>query len=117
MRRAAVGLDSVLTCRDLAGALRDPHQALEGFQVIAGRDPQNMEARRDVARAYQGTGIVLGEASRRQEALETDRKALAIYEELNRADPTSGENASYITSLRTRIGALERDKSDLRRSK
>lgn len=94
-------------CRDLAASLRDEHQALDAFQRIAERDVQNLEARRDVANVYWNLGMVLGEAGRRREALEADRQALAIYEVLAQADPSSAENAGYIANERERIAALE----------
>lgn len=95
-------------CRDLAGALRDVHGALESFERLADEDPHNLEARRDVANSYKTAGEFLGEAGRRLEALEMSRKALAVYEELGRADPTSAENATFLAQVRAQIAALER---------
>ena len=95
-------------CRDLAGAMRDQHEALGRFERLANEDPHNLEARRDVANAYQTGGQVLGEAGRRVEGLEMSRKAMAIFEELGRADPASAENATYLAQVRAQIAAIER---------
>ena len=114
---ADVGLLRWKCCRDLAGALRDEHEALAGFRRNADREPQNLEARRDVADANRNIGLILGEANRRREALEADAQALAIYEELGRADPTSQENKAYITAVQARIAALQRSALDGERSK
>jgi hypothetical protein len=89
--------------------LRDLREAVDRFQGIASSEPHNLEARRDVADACQKIGVVLGETGRRREALETDHKALAVYEELGRADPTSGENTGHIAAVRAHIASLERD--------
>jgi eukaryotic-like serine/threonine-protein kinase len=105
---ADIGMLRWKCCRDLAASLRDEHEALAAFQRIAARDPQNLEARRDVANVYQDIGTVLGDAGRRREALEADRKALAIYEALGQTDPASAENAGYIADERARIAELER---------
>lgn len=94
-------------CRDLAGAMRDLDQAVNRFQGISNADAHNLEARRDVADACQKIGVVMAEAGRRSEALAADRKALSIYEELGRADPTSRENADYIADVRARLAALK----------
>lgn len=94
-------------CRDLAGALRDEYEALAGFQKNSDRDPRNLEARRDVANAFRDLGLVLGEAGRRPEALGADRKALAIYQELDRSDPSSQENNRYIVDVQVRIAELQ----------
>jgi tetratricopeptide (TPR) repeat protein len=95
-------------CRDLAGAMRDVHEAMESFVHIAGEDPHNLEARRDVANSYITGGAILGEAGRRLEALEMHRKALPVYEELGRSDPANAENAAYLAQVRAQIAALER---------
>jgi tetratricopeptide (TPR) repeat protein len=93
-------------CRDLAGALRDIHDALSGFGGIADQDPDNMEARRDIANAKKNLGWILGEAGRLKEALEANREALAIYERVRRADPSSQEDAGYVADVQARIAAL-----------
>ncbi len=108
---ADIGLLRWNCCRDLAGALRDEREALDGFRRIADRDPQNLEARRDVAGVYNKLGAILGEAGRRSEAMEANHEALAIYQELGRADPTSGENAGYLDEVRARIAAVERERA------
>ena len=105
---ADVGILRWKCCRDLAGALRDVGEALSGFERLAGREPQNLEARRDVADVNEKLGVILGEAGRRVEALEADRKALAIYEELGRADPSSGENVGHLAAIRAQIAAVAR---------
>ncbi len=103
-----IGLLRWKCCRDQAGALRDLEEARNSFERIAAVDSQNLEAQRDVADVNQKIGVVLAESGRREAALATDRKALALYEELGRADPSSGENAGYIKAVRSRIAALER---------
>ena len=113
IRRLADGLTSIgeyrwKCCGDLAGALRDEREASAAFQQILERDPQNVEARRDVANAYNNLGRILGEAHRPSEGLEALRKALALYEQVSRADPTSAEDASYVAEMRARIAAIER---------
>src|SRR5262249_33440732 len=97
-------------CRDLAGALRDIHDALNGFGSIADQDPENLEARRDVANAKKNLGWILGEAGRLEEALEANREALAIYQRVRHADPDSQEDAGYIAEVQARIGALAENK-------
>jgi len=67
-----------------------------------------MEARRDFADTSGKTGVVLAAVNRRPQALAADRKALAIYEELARVDPTSRENADYAAATRARIATIER---------
>ncbi len=93
-------------CRDLSGSLRDLHESLDRFEILAAADPDNLEARRDVADLNRQIGAVLAEAGRTHEALEPSRKALAIYEQLQRADPTSLENVGYLTEVRARLAAL-----------
>lgn len=95
-------------CSDLDGALRDIHDAVAAFRAIAGQDQENMEARRDLANAYKNLGVILGEAGRRAEALDANRKALAIYQLVSRADPNSQEDAAYIAEVQSRIGGLAR---------
>jgi Ser/Thr protein kinase RdoA (MazF antagonist) len=94
----------------LAGALRDQEAALAGFLRIADRDGQNLEARRDIANVYNNIGSVLGQAHQRSRALEANHKALAIYEDLSRTDPTSAENRRYMSDVRARIASLEHEK-------
>ena len=93
-------------CGDLAGAMRDVLAALQSFERLAVEDPHNLDARRDVANAYKIGGEILGKGGRRPEALEMSRKALAVYEELGRADPASAENAGFLTQVRDQIAAL-----------
>jgi non-specific serine/threonine protein kinase/serine/threonine-protein kinase len=95
-------------CRDLSGAMRDVHAALESFERVAHEDPHDREARRDVANTYKVGGECLAEAGRRLEALEMSRKALALYEELGRADPASAENVAFLSQVRTQIARLDR---------
>jgi len=95
-------------CRDLEGALRDVREAADIFQRIVDRDSQNVEARRDLANAYSMFGVLLQQADRSSEAEDMNRKALALYEQVARADPTSAEDAKYVDRMRTRIAALER---------
>jgi tetratricopeptide (TPR) repeat protein len=97
-------------CRDLAGALRDIHSALSGFGGIADQDPDNMEARRDIANAQKNLGWILGEAGQLKEALQANREALAIYEQVRGADPSSQEDAGYIAEVQSRIAALAESK-------
>ena len=101
--------------RDFQGAIRDAREALSTFESIAAADPQNLEARRDVASAYENVGLILGDAGgelgRVREAISADRKALNLYEQLGRADPTSGENAASIRDVAGRIAALENSRS------
>ena len=59
-----------------------------------------------VAGSHHRLGEVLAEAGRSREALGASLKALAIYEELARADPSSMENTAYIAEVRARIAAL-----------
>src|SRR5207249_10231758 len=101
-----IGLSRWKCCRDLTGALRDLQESLQGFQQIAAADRENLEAQRDVADGYAHIGLVLGEAGRRNEALQNNRRALAIYEELARRDPNSEQNAGNAASVRARITAL-----------
>jgi tetratricopeptide (TPR) repeat protein len=94
-------------CRDLSGAIQDARKSLESFQRLAEENPHNAEARRDVGNAYMTVGGFLGEAGRRLEARTMNRKALAVYEELERTDPASAENATYLAEVRARIASLE----------
>ena len=96
--------------QDLTGAMRDFREALAILQALSEADTTNLEARRDVAGVYQGIGATLGEAGRRGEGVEALRKALAIYEEISRADPNSQEDAGYVATVQKRIAALERDR-------
>jgi non-specific serine/threonine protein kinase/serine/threonine-protein kinase len=95
-------------CRDLAGALRDEQEALAGFQSNAARDPQNLEAQRDIGNTQGTLGRILEEAGHRLKALEWERKALAKYEALYRADPGSAENSAYLRDTKAHIALLER---------
>ena len=104
---AEIGLLRWRCCQDLAGALRDEEAALNGFQRILARDGQNLEARRDIANAYNNLGSVLGQAHQRSRALDANHRALAIYEELSRTDPTSEENRRNAAEVRARIATLE----------
>jgi non-specific serine/threonine protein kinase/serine/threonine-protein kinase len=113
-RRLADGLADIGArrwhcCQDLAGALRDEEAALNGFQRILARDGQNLEARRDVANVYNNLGSILGQAHQRSRALDANHRALAIYEDLSRTDPTSEENRRYAAEVRARIATLERE--------
>jgi eukaryotic-like serine/threonine-protein kinase len=103
-----IGMSRWRCCRDLAGAMRDVQEAVESFERLGAQDPHNMEARRDVANSYKTAGEVLGESGRRIEALEMTRKAVAVYEELGRADPASAENATFLAQVRAQIALLER---------
>jgi tetratricopeptide (TPR) repeat protein len=104
----SIALSRWRCCRDLAGAIRDARAALDGFQLVAGENPQDTEARRDLANTYMTIGGLLGDAGRRLEALEMNRQALAAYEELERSDPASAENATFLAQVRARIASLER---------
>jgi tetratricopeptide (TPR) repeat protein len=101
-----IGLLRWKCCRDLTGSLRDLRESRERFEKLAAADPQNLEARRDVADVHRTVGQVLTEAGRTAEALDASTKALTIYEELARADPSSMENAAYIATVRARIAGL-----------
>jgi tetratricopeptide (TPR) repeat protein len=113
LRRLADGLYEIgllrwRCCQDLAGALRDEEAARDAFQRILARDAENLEARRDVANAYNNLGIILGEAGQRSTAQEANHQALAMYEHIDRADPTDEENRRYVSEVRARIAALDR---------
>ena len=112
LRNVADGLADIGILRwkcshGLAASLSDLHDALRRFQSLAAADPRNLEARRDLADTFQKIGLVMAEAGRPPAALEADRKALAIYEELEHADPASRENADHIAAVRNRIASLE----------
>jgi len=115
--KAGIGLLRWLCCHDLAGALRDEEDARAGFQRIVDRDAQNLEAKRDLANVYNNIGRILGVADQQAEALKADRKAMAIYEQLDRADPTSVENRRYLSEVRARVAALERAPASPSRAK
>lgn len=96
------------TClRDFDGAMTDLRQALDIFERLATADPQNMEARRDLANAYWELGVVLGEAGRRNQGLTASRKSLAIVQELDRADPASAENTAMLEAVQMQLHKLE----------
>jgi tetratricopeptide (TPR) repeat protein len=103
----SIGLSRWSCCRDLDGALRDDREALKMFEQLAKEDPDNLEARRDVANTYMTGGEILGKAGRRPEALNMYRKAEAVYEGLRRADPASAENVAFLAEVRTQVAALE----------
>ena len=96
-------------CRDFA-ALGDVRAAIAEFQTIADQDPQNLEARRDVAGAHFAMGAILGELDRRNGAMDAYRKALALYESVSRADPNSQEDVGYVANVRAQITAIESGK-------
>jgi non-specific serine/threonine protein kinase/serine/threonine-protein kinase len=102
-----VGRSRWKCCGDLTGAMRDYHQALEWFQIIAAADQQNLEARIDIANAWYSIGGILGEARRLPDALNASRKALAIYEDVSRADPANRETTLFIANTRRQIRALD----------
>jgi hypothetical protein len=77
------------------------------FLALTTGEPQNLELKRDLGNAWWALGFVLGEAKQKNRAIEAERKALAIYEELGRADPTSAENALSIALARSRMQELE----------
>ena len=104
----SIGESRWKSSRDLAGAMRDFSEALEHFQKLAAADPRNLEARRDVANVFHAMGTPLAEAGHRSEALSAFQRALVLYEDVARGDPTSREDAGYITETRSRIAALER---------
>jgi hypothetical protein len=95
-------------CGDLTGSLRDLRESRESLEKLAAADPENLEARRDIAGVHSLIGQVLGEAGRTREALGASLKALIAYEELARADPSSMEDAGYIAKLKARITVLTR---------
>jgi eukaryotic-like serine/threonine-protein kinase len=111
-RRLADGLLTVANtrwycCRDTSRTLAQTQQALAMFQELVNADPQNAEARRDVANTLQLRGRVLGEIGLRREALAADREALAIYEDLRRADATDRENDIAIGIVNSQLAVLE----------
>jgi eukaryotic-like serine/threonine-protein kinase len=96
------------TCRhDFDGTMTDLRQATDVFERLVSADPQNIEARRDLANVYWELGIVLTEAGRKTRALAANRKALAILQGLEQADPASVENARLLTAVRGRLHKLE----------
>jgi len=94
-------------CHDPASALRYLRESLARFQELSSADPENLEARRDVANLNREIGDVLAEAGQASDGVEFSRKALGVYEELQRADPTNSENAGNIADVRARIAAVE----------
>jgi tetratricopeptide (TPR) repeat protein len=101
-----IGLLRWKCCRDLTGALHDLRESRESFERLAAADPQNLEARRDLASVDNSSGEVLAEAGRSREALDASLKALTAYEEIALADPSSKEDAAYVAKMRARIAAL-----------
>jgi len=111
-RPLADGLLSVaqsrwVCCGEFHTAISEIHEALDHFERLARTDPQNEEARRDLANAYGVLASALSGAHQESEALEATRRALAIREELERADPTDGENKSLLNQIRTRAGGRQ----------
>jgi serine/threonine protein kinase len=102
-----IGLSRWKCCDDFDGATRDLRESLDSFRRLADADPHNLEAKRDVGNAWLTLSAVLTEAGRRQEALAISRTALDIFDELDRADPDSRENADFMETARKRIAALE----------
>ena len=103
-----IGLLRWKCCGDLNGALRDLGESRESCEKLAAADPQNLEARRDLADVHSVVGEVLAEAGRKREAFGASLKALVIYEELARADPSSMENAGYVAKVRARMAGLQK---------
>jgi eukaryotic-like serine/threonine-protein kinase len=104
---ADIGLLRWQCCHDLDGAMRNFSEAAHTFEALAAAETADMEARRDIADVCGKMGAVLGEAGRRTRALQADHKALNIYQELARLDPSSGENAGYISAVTSHIEMLK----------
>jgi hypothetical protein len=94
-------------CRDLERALAEMHEALDTFEHLAAAEPQNIEAKRDLGTAVSAIGLLLGEVGRKKDAAAADRRAVAIFEQLDRADPTSYENRKLLETVRSRVAALK----------
>lgn len=91
---------------DLGQAVRETEEALVMFRRLSAAEPQNAEARFDLANAYESLATVLTEDGQGTDALKAHREALAIYAELYRADPANGESARFADGVRDQMTAL-----------
>ncbi|MGH9934643.1 MAG: protein kinase domain-containing protein, partial [Blastocatellia bacterium] len=82
--------DLLRTTGDTPGALRHYQQSLALRQSLIldpPSDPKDMPARLDLASSYQRIGDVLAMTGKRAEALENQRRALAVFEQAVAAGP------------------------------
>lgn len=87
---------------DYDGAMADYLAAMRAFQSVVDADPANKEAQRDVADAYDFAARTSQEAGKSADATKWNRKALEIYEALQRADPQNADYARNIEQAKSR---------------
>ncbi len=107
----SIALSRVKCCNDVAGALRDDNEALSAFQKISNAEPQNIEARIDLANGYEGLAAILTLADRPSDALQAHIQALDIYTEVGRADPTNSEIAYFAKRTQSQVRAIQESQS------
>ena len=91
---------------DTAGALDQLQRAADVFRKATGRYPSNAAIRRNLAIADSAVSDVLLALNRRDEALATQRDALATFEALAAADPANATGRNDIAISESKIGEI-----------
>jgi len=96
---------------DLAGALEHHRKAL-GIRETLAAGPNNIQATGEVARSLAYLGACLAKNGQPDQSLEAYQKALAINQELLKADPNDASAQRRLAVILWRIGSLIYRKGD-----
>ena len=96
----------VLARQDLDTAVAMSRRALEIFNGLAAVDPNNLEARQDLAHDYYVIGRALQLKGETRAATENYQHAIAILEPLTSSHPDNVETAYDLERARTGLAAV-----------
>jgi tetratricopeptide (TPR) repeat protein len=109
-RRAADGRREIalvaLALGDVRAAIDDNRAAVATFDSLAGADPANVEARRDLAVAHQQLGAALATAGDSAGAVAHHHRARQLLEAVLAVDARSAEDRMYLARSVTALHAL-----------
>ena len=91
---------------DKQDALFAYRESLPIFQRLADANPAGIELQRDLAKSYNGIGIVLDAIGKTDEGLNALNSALAIRQKLADANPTDAASQLAVVSTHQSIGLV-----------
>jgi eukaryotic-like serine/threonine-protein kinase len=98
---------------DIAGAVESYKKALEIREALAALNPEDPQARRQLAGSHQKIGFRLLDTGAAAEGLEHLRKALALYLDLTREQPASVDLQFELVATRNELGLAMSQHGDL----
>ncbi len=107
------GGDSSGSLGDLSGAIESYTTALRIREALVALNADSVQARRDLASSHQKTGWLLLETGETSNGVDHLRKALTLYLDLTREQPTNADLQFDLADTCNKLGYAVRQRGDL----